>query len=206
MSDELSRRFFFACRDRNAKVVKELAYNPEVDLNFRSAFSNGETAFAMACALGDYDLVDFLISLPGVDVNAPNNWNKTPLMYACIEIHYEIIRLLLSDPRVDVAAMDKFDNTALLCACSYKRYLYSCNFREDNYSEEAHRKVISMLLSHPEVKVTPKIQGQMPRYPDWLRAVLQEKLDAATEEEVREAIEAKLNISTPKAEAGEGSE
>lgn len=54
------------------------------------------SALCMACRIGDYELVDLLLTLTEIDMNQEDEWNNSPLLLASICGHYEVVELLLS--------------------------------------------------------------------------------------------------------------
>lgn len=56
--------------------------------------------------------VEFLLLVPGIDVNVQNNDGNNALMVACFNGRVEIVKLLLADPRVDLHAKNNKGQTA----------------------------------------------------------------------------------------------
>ena len=106
------QQFFDAARSGNLSVVKKLAADTTLNKNWQES-SQGFTPFNQACYEGHMSVVQFLLTLPTVDVNKPKDSGATPFYIACQEGHKEVVSLLLADPRVDTNKPDSFQCTPL---------------------------------------------------------------------------------------------
>ena len=101
--------FWTAAKDGNLSFVNALlasdpAINPNedaVNVNWVGPEKN-DTPLHRACRFGHFQVVEFLLKSPKVEVNAGNAGQATPFGIACQEGHVEVVKLLLVDPRIDV--------------------------------------------------------------------------------------------------------
>ena len=122
-----------ACTDGDLEVVKELADDPAVDINWGDP-EDGRTSFYRACGRGRTDVVEYLMRNPGVDSNRASNEGATPFNIACQEGHKEVVSLLLANPGMDPNKTRNDGTTAFFMASQY-----------------GHKEVISLLLADPRV-------------------------------------------------------
>jgi len=71
--------------------------------------------FNDACYEGRVSVVQFLLTLPTVDVNQPQKEGATPFIMACHEGRTKVVSLLLADSRIDVEKPDISGVTPLKC-------------------------------------------------------------------------------------------
>lgn len=76
-----------------------------------------ETPLCKATETENLNAVEFLLSVPGIDVQKSGGYERTPLHIACQKGHMGIVELLLRAHRVNVNARDHQDNTPLHLAC-----------------------------------------------------------------------------------------
>ena len=101
MSESKEQRFFDAARAGDLSVVKKLAADTTLNVNWQES-SQGYTPFSYACWEGRVSVVQFLLTLPTLDVNKPKDSGATPFYIACFQGHKEVVSLLLADMRIDV--------------------------------------------------------------------------------------------------------
>jgi uncharacterized protein len=89
------------------------SYNLE-ELN--QSGENGDTALMKATRLGNYSVVQELISA-GADINSRNNDNNNALWFACFGNHYELINLLL-EMKINIDNQNDNGATVLMYAAS----------------------------------------------------------------------------------------
>jgi len=87
------------------------------DVNRWSGESRGWTALHDATCNGHLEIMRFLMSSPGINVNAQTEAGSTPLFLACSSGHLASLKLLLSDPRVDVNLADVDGWTPVWVTC-----------------------------------------------------------------------------------------
>ena len=88
---------------------------------------------------GNTAIVERILAVDGVDVNAKNNEGETALICAANFGRTEIAKLLLAVPGIDVNAKDRFERTALIRA-----------------AEEVHTEIVKLLLAVPGIDVNAK--------------------------------------------------
>ena len=112
----LSDRFLKSCEENDLEDVKN-CLDAGVDVNTVSeedeeVFTATWSGLTIAAKQGYSDLLELLLSQPGIDVNIQTNHyhymcpDWTPLMFACHEGNHEILRKLLQVPGVNVNHMD----------------------------------------------------------------------------------------------------
>ncbi|KAH6904795.1 hypothetical protein BKA70DRAFT_519349 [Coprinopsis sp. MPI-PUGE-AT-0042] len=128
------------------------------------------TALHLACKQGHANVVEELVLLPNILVNAVDINGNTALILASRFGHDGAARLLLGHPDININAVDKEGRTALLCASVNGRkgavsLLLSCQDIDVNVvsrsnttalilaSWRGHQDVVALLLSHPGINV-----------------------------------------------------
>jgi len=99
---EHSLELWDACASGNLDLAKFLLNsNLSLDMNWRG-LEKGDTPLHRACRFGHLHLVEILLKLSTVDVNAENAGLATPFLIACQNGHTEVVLLLMADMRVDL--------------------------------------------------------------------------------------------------------
>ena len=88
-----------AC-SRSLTIIKRLLDVPDVEVNCKSR--DGLFALKYAASSDDEELLELLLSHPGVDVNNTDNYQNTALMMACYKRNFRIIKRLLVVPDINV--------------------------------------------------------------------------------------------------------
>ncbi|TFK24947.1 ankyrin [Coprinopsis marcescibilis] len=99
----------------------------------------GRTALILASYNGDVSAVGFLLSAPGINVNARDRDGNTSLIWASARGHEGVVRLLLQARMIDVDAKGQHGDTALIKA-----------------SESSHESIVRLLLQVPGINVNLK--------------------------------------------------
>lgn len=87
-------------------------------LSTKLSMWRGEAALHVACTEGHLDIVEFLLAMPGIDVNNLNSRGYTPLHLACQGQSPQVIKVLLRVPHIDVNnASNVWRSTPLHEAC-----------------------------------------------------------------------------------------
>lgn len=95
----------------NIEVIKKLLH--KVDINAQD--NEGYTALMTAAMYGKDDIVELLLTVPGIDLNVQNNEKETALMVAAS--HSEsVVNRLLQVPSININAQDHEGETALMKA------------------------------------------------------------------------------------------
>lgn len=97
-------------------------------------------------------IAEFLLTIPGIDVNAQNEYGSTALMIACIHGHEKMVELLLkaggSKTAINVNIQDTHGQTALITALIYaKVFAYHA---QQFYKNEI---IIKLLLDFPGLMI-----------------------------------------------------
>lgn len=103
-----------------------------IQLLKRGATLEGQTAFQMACTLGDMLLIEKLLRYAPHEVRTKNAFGQTPLHLACRHGQLDLAKLLLS-MRADIDVKDSSGKTPLCLAATY-----------------GHVALIQLLLSQPQ--------------------------------------------------------
>ena len=90
----------------------------KLGVNVNTVSEDGEWSGLTIAAHKNYsELLDLLLSQPGIDVNlTPRNWmtrTRTPLMIACEAGHHGIVRRLLQVPGINITHKNSTGHTAL---------------------------------------------------------------------------------------------
>ena len=120
----LRERFLNACWGSDLVNVKD-CLEMGVDVNTVSEIYGHALSGLAVAAFKDYpELLDLLLSQPGINVNLPtrhsfisSEW--TPLMFACQMGNHEIVRKLLQMPGIDILYKDEDGWTALHVAAHW---------------------------------------------------------------------------------------
>jgi ankyrin repeat protein len=101
----------------NIFAVKKLAGITSIDPNLPSnPAGTQKPALFIACMKGNLEIVQILLSIPGIDVNLPDSNLSSPLMAAALLTSPECLQELLKHPEVDVNAIDNKNGSALWIA------------------------------------------------------------------------------------------
>ncbi len=121
-----------AMRKKDLAVFRQLIEVQHADVN--SLARRG--VLHEACREGKLEFVTFLLSVPGIEVNLVDRWDRTALHYACSNGHQAVVHNLLQHPAVDVSIKSGGGDTALYLACVYNE-----------------PKIVVELLAHPGIDV-----------------------------------------------------
>lgn len=126
---------YISCEVNNVNALKLLIEDPRFDpaLSFRH-----DIPLLHACINNYVEIVDILVSIPGIDINKMSrNMRSFPLIATVRTGNHEILSKLLTCPTIDVNQAVPFDGvTPLMTACK---------------SNDA--SIVQMLLSIPEIDV-----------------------------------------------------
>ena len=104
-------RFSMETTDRQRFLaMQQLPDLPQALLDDPNRLIDGENpALVVAIAEGDGKQVRELLKHPGIDVNKPGNWERTPVWTAVNQGQAEILKLLLARPGIDVNKKDTYN-------------------------------------------------------------------------------------------------
>lgn len=111
---DFSEQWFQGAIRGHLLMTQKLA--PKVDLNGQYKHLDGSTALILASQLGRERIVEHLLQLPGININARNNHGITALMLAARNGQLNILKLLLNQENIDFNAQDIMGQTALMNA------------------------------------------------------------------------------------------
>lgn len=120
------------------EIFKQFASTPP-HRNLNMPDGNGETPLHIAARSENIDIVEYLLSIPSVAVNAKDKIGRTTLHLACEKGHIDIVKRLLIDPSLYVNSPDRKGQTPLHLACG-----------------EGHIEVVWTLLANTQVDIEAK--------------------------------------------------
>lgn len=148
MSQLKNEQLFWAAYDGDLNLVKSLAEDPSVNVNWQHENQFRLTALYNACQEDHLAVVEYLLTHPRIDPNLAEIVGGTPFYAACRSGHTSVVSLMMADPRVDVARPSNKGYTALNSACF-----------------AGYQPVVSLLLADPRVDVNrPNDQSCTPLY------------------------------------------
>jgi ankyrin repeat protein len=95
-------------------------------------------ALSFAAHNGHVGIVQALLAMPGIDVNAKNQLNDTALICAARQEHVAVVRALLAMPGINVNASNQANSTALMLAAA-----------------NGHVAIVEALLVMPCISIDP---------------------------------------------------
>ncbi|CAF0874013.1 unnamed protein product, partial [Didymodactylos carnosus] len=111
----VTRDLFEACRNGDLAKVKRLLTNQNV--NAKDLLGRKSTLLHFAAGFGRKDIVEYLLSIEGVDVHAKDDGGLVPIHNAASFGHSEVVQLLLNH-HSDANTRDNWNFTPLLEAAS----------------------------------------------------------------------------------------
>ena len=112
---------------------------------------DGDTALLLACMWSPPEVSLAIMECPGVEIDARNRYEDTPLMLASGSGLAPVVAALLSK-RADINAVDKYGQTALYWACDWSHAATALHLIEAgaNVNKGKYKP-----LSHPNVNAPP---------------------------------------------------
>lgn len=107
-----SSGWFTAAQSGNIETLKNL--DNMVDVNTRDF--DGRTALICASLLNQEEVIQFLLTLPDININAASKNGQTALICAIINKHENIAKILIQNSIVDLNIKDMYGKTALMYA------------------------------------------------------------------------------------------
>lgn len=139
-SPELQKKWFTAAREGNLEMINSLVRQVDVNLHEKetplSCFILDATALILAACYKHEHIVRYLLTVPGIDVNARSKHGVTALSYAALSGYENIVKSLIQARGINIEAQDQFGRTALNEAVEQK---------QDN--------VVKILLSIPGINI-----------------------------------------------------
>lgn len=102
-----------AAQNGYLEIIKKLVSKWKIDINAKSD-ADGFTALMHACSGNHENVVEFLLTVDGIDVNARNFSNCTALIFAAINGYTGIVKRLLQFPNIEINAQDQNRKSALI--------------------------------------------------------------------------------------------
>jgi ankyrin repeat protein len=121
------------------KTVVNMLLDAGANVNARGYYAGGRTPLLWAAEKGHKVVVDLLLRIPDVDLNARDNDGQTALSRAAENGHNAVVDLLLRIPNVDLNARDNDGQTALSRA-----------------AENGYEAVVDLLLRIPNVDLNSR--------------------------------------------------
>ena len=125
-------------RSGRNEIVKVLLDHPKSQEIKTMTDEFGFTPLIIACQFFQIEVVQMLLDIPDIDVDAVDKSGKSALIWACRHDNWEVVKLLLKDNRIDPNRKDKFGETLFMMACQYDRH-----------------RVVHGLLKHYHQETTP---------------------------------------------------
>lgn len=137
VQEQLLAHWFDAAIFGDLETIKALISKVDVNVHVTKTYNmNNKTALALAAYYGYYDIVKFLLNVPGIDVNEKDDYGWTPIALAALYGHEEILKLLLACPKIEINLQDKQGYTALMLA-----------------ADGRHENIVKCLLAAPGIDV-----------------------------------------------------
>ena len=111
--------FLRACNRNDLEKVRH-CLEIGADVNWKGNDFHERSGLHLAADSNYEELLELLLSQPGVDVNITDKYNMTPLMLACLEGHENIVRRLCQVNGIDPNIRDGDGYTALDLGCGPK--------------------------------------------------------------------------------------
>lgn len=132
--DQLYEQWFYSARYGELETIKKIA--TKVNINAQNQY--GATALIQATIGNREDIVKFLLTVPGIDVNVYEKNRQTALNIAARDGHKNIVALLLTFRDINVNCKG-FGSTPLIEAAD--------SIKEDHY------EIVKLLLRAPGIDV-----------------------------------------------------
>jgi len=114
----IDQKLYNACERGDLELVQELISHG-ADFNYVNTEPDGNmggNCLHIASWRNNKEIVKYLLTLPTMDVNKPNNLKQTPLYLACRDEKIDAATLLLQHPKVDTNTPDEHGCTPLWAA------------------------------------------------------------------------------------------
>jgi len=160
-----SEKLWIACSEGDLNAVKTLSADPAVNLNWVDKEGH-KTILFRACAFGRAAVVEFLLTLPKVDVNEASIQGATPLYIACQQGHRDCVKVMLTSPALDVNREKLTGESPLYFSCSENHILIVTLLLGDMrvrvndgkkttspFMAAGSKELVLLMASHPRVDV-----------------------------------------------------
>lgn len=138
--DKGETALYVAVTQGNASIIKNILKRDDADIT-KKPYASQNSVFQIAVLNGDYPLVHHLGKYDKINVNAQDEYGKTPLHYASKMKNADMFRFLLFHPKTNVNIQDNEGKTALYEA-----------------AEKGKQEYVHYLLLHPDIN--PNIQDR----------------------------------------------
>ena len=110
---QLYSLFLSLCQEND---VEKVIYCIKLGVNVNTVSEDKKWSGLVIAAKNNFpEILEILLSQPGIDVNLKSDTKCSPLMFACAAGHHEIVWRLLQAPDIDTSHKDYWGNTALHC-------------------------------------------------------------------------------------------
>ena len=115
-------QLWVACTDGDLALVQSLVAAKSPPPLSRSMLNfvgpeREDTPLHRACRFGHAQVVEYLLTVPGVALNQGNAGDASPFNIACQEGHVGVLQVLLRDPRIEVNKLTRDQQTPFYAAC-----------------------------------------------------------------------------------------
>ena len=108
---QLYSLFLSLCQEND---VEKVIYCIKLGVNVNTVSEDKKWSGLVIAAKNNFpEILEILLSQPGIDVNLKSDVKCSPLMFACAAGHHEIVWRLLQAPDIDTSHKDYWGNTAL---------------------------------------------------------------------------------------------
>ncbi|XP_067660904.1 ankyrin repeat domain-containing protein 50-like [Haliotis asinina] len=148
--------------ERGHKEVVELLVNHGVNLSLCKR--SGSNILHLACCVGHFDVVKYVLSLNSVDINSRGWKGRTPVMVGAKHGHKEVVKLLVNHGANVLLSDKRGDNILhLVCFAGHSdvvKYILSLNSVDIDSrgwkgrtpvmiaAEQGHKEVVELLVNH----------------------------------------------------------
>ncbi|KAI0893464.1 hypothetical protein F4806DRAFT_498979 [Annulohypoxylon nitens] len=166
-SNELINEVLQVAAERGLRTATEVLLTMEAEINAKNR--NGQSALLLSSKNGHKQIVELLMTQPGVIASQSDRNGRTPLSWAAGNGHEQIVKLLINKPGVKTSQSDENDRTPLSWAAGngHEAIVKSLLIRADSeltsedvtgktplsWSEERGHETIAGLIRDAMIKI-----------------------------------------------------